>query len=84
MLNYKKFCINKYSQKQKRIFKMTVLDVTLTHDQFLNQARKFRRAEKRKADKMRKDLNALTTEIIKAEKIVDSIKVSLANLREMK
>ena len=33
---------------------------------------------------MRKDLNALTTEIIKAEKIVDSIKVSLANLREMK
>ena len=84
MLNYKKFCINKYSQKQKRIFKMTVLDVTLTHDQFLNQAKKFRRAEKRKLDKMRKDLNALTTEIIKAEKIVDSIKVSLANLREMK
>lgn len=63
---------------------MTVLDLTLTHDQFLHEARKFRRAEKRKADQMRKDLNALTTEIIKAEKIVDSIKVSLANLREMK
>ena len=63
---------------------MTVLDLTLTHDQFLYQAKKFRRAEKRKLDKVSKEINALDKDIKKAEKIVDSIKVSLANLKEMK
>ena len=83
LINHKKFCINRYSQKQKRIFKMTVLDLTLTHDQFLYEARKFRRAEKRKLDKVSKEINALDKDIRKAEKAVNDLKIAFVNIRRI-
>jgi len=62
---------------------MTVLDLTLTHDQFLNQARKFRRAEKRKLDKVSKEIKALDKDIKKAEKAVDDLKIAFQKIRNI-
>ena len=62
---------------------MTVLDLTLTHDQFLNQARKFRRAEKRKLDKVSKEIKDLDKDIKKAEKAVDDLKIAFKKIRSI-
>ena len=62
---------------------MTVLNLTLTHDQFLYQAKKFRRAEKRKLDKVSKEINALDKDIKKAEKAVDDLKIAFQKIRSI-
>ena len=62
---------------------MTVLNLTLTHDQFLYEAKKFRRAEKRKLDKVSKEIDALDKDIRKAEKAVDDLKIAFQKIRNI-